>query len=298
MKKRYFIITVICVALALAITVGIAVDISSRQLVADRDVFAECALVAKAQMAEYSDKSIEGYTRFSDLCLGNFIGICFNFEGGGYVLVTSYDYQPRIVEPEKPSPFPSDPYPESGDACVFSIDPVSAKLCTNDGDYDKYYTFSGNGCYIMTADGVNGRVLHSEDGKSFSYSDIISPNAYSKSIVSIGGDVLNDYCLRSAPNEALRSKSVAVSKKSLTDLGCDLNAFADEVRALRTSQGPYYVSGDYKYDYSTYIKKLNRNGLRNFIKSIEKKLTAGKLKGGLKFNDYSDELTEDTFDLR
>ncbi len=310
-KKTKLISCVVISIIICIIAVGTLISANTHQSVSDRDVFAECALVAQSQMNCYGDRHIKDYSFINDLRF-NFIGYCFNFDGGGYVIVTAYDYKPWVVEPDKPSPFPTDFDMTFDEICIFSTQPVSAKLCnTKDKDSGNLFrTFSGiNCCFVMKdadtytdlSENADHRVLSASTGERFYYTDIIEPIVNSKPIVSVGKERLNEYEILSVPNEQSRSVAVALSKKQMSDFGYSLEDFAKEVNSLR-SLYEWHSTIPWKYDRSTYYSVMSNSKLRNalidFECFLENLFSHSSKKGKITFNDFSEGLSEDTFDLR
>lgn len=299
-KKKKTAIFAIIALILIAAAICLAVFGGGHKLAKDRDIFAECALVAQSQMNyHYPDKHIRDYAFVQDL-KGEYIGCCFNFDGGGYVIVTSYDYIPQIVEPDTETPFAADPDMSFEKICIFSTQPVAVKLYDSNGGDAVYRIFDGgNRCFLM--DSSTERVISSLSGEKFYLGDIIQPQLFSDPVVSVGRLSLNDYQLESVPDEKSRSNMTAICKKQMLECGYDLDAYAKEVNLLRRLYEYHLtvpLSEDGVYDREEYLDKMSNTKLFNLINKLESKLGSKSRKGAVRVYDTDAYLQDDSFDLR
>jgi hypothetical protein len=199
-----------------------------------RDIFAECAYVAQAQMNCYDDsRKIGDYTPIFDM-YWNHTGFCFFFEPSGYVVVTSYDYLPQTTELDVKTPFPDIESSEGGyKYYIYSVQPVSSVLADEgDGSPRKYRTFQAGSFFCAFDSGASN--VYSAGGEAFDMYDVIYPGtvlsyredpAYFKELI--------------RPNDDFRDRMLKVADKQMAESGFDIDGFNEHIESIRNKQSEY-----------------------------------------------------------
>lgn len=198
-----------------------------------RDIFAECAYVAQAQMNCYDDsRTIGDYTPVVDK-YWNYIGFCFFFEPSGYVVVTSYDYLPQTTELDVKTPFPDVENSEGGyEYYIYSVQPVSAVLADEgNGSPRKYRTFPAGSFFCEFAYGPN---VYSASGEVFDWVDVIYPGT----VVSYREDPAY-FTELVQPNDDFRDRMMKVADKQMAETGFDTEGFYEHIEDIRNKQSEY-----------------------------------------------------------